>query len=224
MQWIQLILWMGLTLWAGQKKRRCRFFSYVICSGILFSMGTQLWILWGEGKLSLETAVPLHLCSMTGLLTLPMLLCFRFVPACSKSLFAFSTLLGAPCALMALCFPAIMETGHPMLMASAFFRLHVLILCAPLLLRGQGFALPTDPQGVMLFANFYLLGVTVFNRFFHTNYLFLYRPPYGTPLAFLAAQGSTVYALSLEMGALLLVTGLAALYGHLSSRRLSSSA
>lgn len=213
MQWIQLMIWGAATLWAAQKPGRARNWGFVLCAFLCLSMGTQLFLLWQVGQLSLETAVPLHLCSMMAILSIPMIL-LR-----SQVLFQFSMLLGAPAAFLALCFPAIAECAHPLLMAASFFRLHVLILCTPLLLLRQGFPLPVNPRPVFLSANIYLLLVAVFNRLFHTNYLFLSRAPIGTPLAYLAAYGSATYLLSLEMATMLVVSGLAGLYALLPKWR-----
>ncbi len=218
MQWIQLFLWGSCTFWASRKARRARAWSLILCAGLLLSMGTQLYLLWEVDRLDIETAAPLHLCSFSALLCLPMLL------NKSQGLFQFVALLGAPAAFLPLAFPAIAHCNHPTLMALSFFRLHTLILCSAFLMWLQGFPLPTRPRAILLAANAYLLAVAVFNRFFHTNYLFLYRAPYHTPLAFLAAQGSALYLLSLEMGALLLVSGLSWLYGRLPRKHAPLSA
>ncbi len=203
MQWLQLLFWGGLTCWAARRPRRVRWWRWVLCTGLLVSMATQLWLLQDAGILTLGTALPLHLCGIMAVLSIPMVL-LR-----SQALFHFSMLLGVPGALLALCFPAMAPSHHPWLMALTFFRLHGLLLCCPLLLFLTGMRLPTRPQPVLLLANGYLLMVSLFNRLFGTNYLFLRVAPSGTPLEALAAQGSIVYICSLELLALLTVFFLA---------------
>ena len=206
MQWIQLLVWGGLTYWAARDDKRAALWPWALSLGILLSMATQLLLLADVGQFHIGTALPLHLCAMTGLLTVPMLL------RPSRALYDFSLFLGTPCALLALCFPAIAHSRHPLLMASAFFRLHALILCGPLFLRLRGFPWPSDPRPVFLTANGYLLLVAAFNRLFHTNYMFLALPPAGTPLAWLARRGGVGYLCSLALLAMLVLTLLGALY------------
>ncbi|MEA5014147.1 MAG: YwaF family protein [Candidatus Limiplasma sp.] len=212
MQWIQLLLWASLTFWAAKEDRRAALWPWVLSLGILLSMGTQLALLADVGQLHIGTALPLHLCAMMGVLTIPMLLWSI------RPVYSFSIFLGAPCALLALCFPAIAQSRHPWLMASAFFRLHVLILCAPLFLRLRGFPWPWEPRGVFLAANGYLLLVAAFNRAFHTNYMFLALPPAGTPLQWLGQRGGVIYLCSLELLAMVSLTLLAALYRFLQEK------
>lgn len=212
MQWIQLLVWGGLTYWAARQDRRAALWPWVLSLGILLSMGIQMALLAEVGQLHIGTALPLHLCAMTGLLTVPMLL------RPSGPLYAFSMFLGAPCALLALCFPAIVPCNRPWLMATAFFRLHALILCGPLFLRLRGFPWPRDPRGVFLAACGYLLLVAAFNRLFHTNYMFLSRPPAGTPLAWLAQGGGVGYLCSLTLLAMVTLALLAALYQALGDK------
>ncbi|NLV58868.1 MAG: TIGR02206 family membrane protein [Clostridiales bacterium] len=208
MRWVQLFIWGGLTWWAAREDKRAALWPWVLSLGILLSMGTQLLLLADVGQLHIGTAVPLHLCAMMGLLTVPMLL------RPSRSLYDFSMFLGAPCAFLALCFPAIAGSRHPLLMASAFFRLHVLILCGPLFLHLRGFPWPSDYRPVFLCANGYLLLVATFNSLFDTNYMFLAKPPTGTPLEWLARGGGVGYLYSLELLAMLILALLGSFYKH----------
>jgi uncharacterized membrane protein YwaF len=144
-----------------------------------------------------------------GVLSIPMLL-FR-----SKGLYAFALLLGAPCALLALCFPAIADSAQPELMAASFFRLHVLIFWAPALLLLRGFPLAVNPRPVLLGATGYMAFVSLFNAIFHTNYLFLRIAPAGTPLQWFARSGPAAYVASLMMLAMVAVSALAWGYGRL---------
>lgn len=215
MQWVQLLIWGALTITMARRPRMAKIFGVVISAGILLSMATQLWILHRVGLLSVHTGLPLHLCSAVGLLSIPMLL-WR-----SHALFSFSALLGTPCAFLALCFPAVLQTEYQLAMNLAFFRLHVLILCAMLLLLLQGFPLPSDPRPTLLWGSVYMAFVSLCNRIMGTNYLFLSRAPLGTPLEILAAQGPLGYVLSLEMAAILVLTALCAFYAFLEKKRQS---
>lgn len=209
MQWFQLFLWGALTVWASRDVKRAKIWALVLSVGLFVSMATQLWLLHEVGKLTVNTAVPLHLCSMMAVISIPMLLLG------SQRLYAFSLLLGAPCALLALLFPAIADCARPQVMAAAFFRLHVLILCAPLSLYLRGFPLSLNPRPILLYATAYMALVSLFNALFNTNYLFLRLAPAGTPLEWLARQGKAGYVLSLEMIALLTLSTLSWLYAKI---------
>jgi len=202
MQWLQFLLWGVLTIWASRSARRARLWSCVLCGGLIVSMGTQLWLLWEVGRFNVNTAVPLHLCAVMAVCSIPMLV-FR-----SKVLHSFAILLGVPCALLALCFPAIADCARPVLMASAFFRLHVILFWAPVFLLFQGLPLPNNPRPVLLGAMGYMAVVSLFNLLFYTNYMFLRLAPAGTPLAWLAMNGTDVYVVSMVMVAMVMLSGL----------------
>ena len=209
MQWLQFLFWGALTLWASRDPRRARIWAYVLCAGLLISMATQMWLLWEIGQFSVSTAVPLHLCSIMGVLSIPMLL------TRSKILYAAALLLGAPCALLALLFPAIAESARPQLMASSFFRLHVLIFWAPVLLMLRGFPLSLDPRPVLLAGVGYMALVALFNLLFHTNYLFLRLAPAGTPLEWMAEGGPVAYVASFVMIGMVVSSVLSWGYGRM---------
>ena len=209
MQWWVLAGWGAATVLC-RKRRGLR---WALCAGLAASMAGQLLLLQLDGRLTLETAAPLHLCALSGLLCLPMLL------SRSQALYSWMCFLGAPCALLALLFPAVAHSSRQLLMNLAFFSLHALILCAALW-RAMKEPLPTDPRGVMVAANAWLVAVSAFNRFAGTNYLFLRSAPAGTPLQALAARGSGPYILALELLALLLLSALSALYEALNAQLL----
>ena len=75
-------------------------------AGLAVSMAGQEVLLVQDGLWSLQTGLPLHLCGMMGLCSLP-LLWLR-----PRGLLCFSLLLGAPCALLALCFPALWPSAR----------------------------------------------------------------------------------------------------------------
>ena len=214
-QWLQLALWLTTTIVASRKG--WRWFPAVLMVGLLVSMGGQLVCLARDGRLSLETAGPFHLCGFSALLCLPLLV------RPSGALLAWQLYLGAPCAMLALCFPAIVDSGWPMLMAASFFRLHVLILCATVWTAARRAAqskpLPSDPSGVLVAVNVYAVGVSVLNRVLNANYLFLRQAPVGTPLETLAARGAAGYVAALELGCVLLFCLLRDAYGAVNAYR-----
>ena len=53
---------------------------------------------------------------------------------------------GVPGALLALCFPAVVDSSHPLLMRMAFLRLHVLIVAVAVFLWTQKKPLPQDAR------------------------------------------------------------------------------
>ncbi|MEG1775069.1 MAG: YwaF family protein [Clostridia bacterium] len=209
-----MAIWVFLTLLLAHAGWRGILMRCLITGGLAVSMLTQVWLLWLDGQLSLATALPLHLCSLFGVLSAAL------VWLRPLWLFHLSLLLGAPCAFMALCFPAVIDNSRQFMMSLAFYRLHTLILCAPLLLAKEGLALPTNAQGSFLLANGYLLFVALFNRLFTTNYLFLAAAPAGTPLAALFARGEAFYVCALELCAMLVMAWLAHLYAWLCAHSL----
>ena len=203
MRWVVLCAWLAATVWAG--RRRSRAFAWALCAGLAGGMGMQLAALAADGLLTLQTALPLHLCSFSAVVAIPALL-LRARAAC-----AWLWLLGAPCALLALLFPAVLRTSRPVLTELGFYQLHAALLCAPLYLRLAWRAPPpADPRGALLGGLALMAGVAAFDRWTGCNYLFLLRAPPGTPLAALAANGPAQYAASLAMAGMALTAALAA--------------
>lgn len=185
------------------------------CLGITAyaAMAAQELILLLDGRLRWNNALPLHLCSLMGLLTLPMLLTRR------RMLWHWSLFLGIPGAALALLFPSILETSMPEATALAFHLLHCTVLLAPLLPLSLG--MRPRPSGAvcsmlfLLVLGFIDLGV---NTLTGGNYLFLEAPASGTPLAWMARHGVAAYRLMLA-GAALLVLGAEALVVWLARRK-----
>ena len=185
------------------------------CLGITAyaAMAAQELILLLDGRLRWSNALPLHLCSLMGLLTLPMLLTRR------RMLWHWSLFLGIPGAALALLFPSILETSMPEVTALAFHLLHCTVLLAPLLPLSLG--MRPRPSGAvcsmlfLLVLGFIDLGV---NTLTGGNYLFLEAPASGTPLAWMACRGVAAYRLMLA-GAALLVLGAEALVVWLARRK-----
>lgn len=168
---------------------------------VLVAMLCQEAVLWRCGLLSFSTGLPLHLCSMMGLLTLPMLLSGR------DRLRNLCFYLGMPGALMALVFPAVLATPWPRLTQLSFFVMHAGVASAPLVPLLTGWR--PAPRGAALAGVFLTLMAAAaawVNGITGGNYLFLSLPAAGTPLAVLASHGLLVYRLRLYAAALAVLT------------------
>ncbi|MBE5804833.1 MAG: TIGR02206 family membrane protein [Clostridiales bacterium] len=148
--------------------------SWLLGGGAYAAMATQEGILLASGQLAWSNALPLHLCSLMGLLTLPMLLTRR------RILWHISLYLGLPGALMALLFPAVLETPWPRATELAFHTMHCCVLLAPLLPFSLG--VRPSPRGVawalisLALLTCVALGA---NAVTGGNYLFLNGSPIG---------------------------------------------
>lgn len=212
MQWLMLAIWIVLTMVGARTKAHALIMRIMITVGLILSMGCQLWLLKLDGQLNINTGLPLHLCGAFAVMSVP-LLWFGW-----QWLLDLSLLLGAPCALLALVYPAVIGSSQPTLMFLAFSRLHVLILCAPLLLVSEGKPLPINAHRAFVFGNGYLLVISIVNRMLKTNYLFMRVAPSGTPLAVFFAQGNLFYVCAIEILCILLLSFLSGLYQMLSRR------
>ena len=171
-------------------------------------MGTQLLLLYNDGLLSWHEFLPLHLCSLFGVLSIIFL---WQMPALLRETICF---LGAPAAFLTLFFPVAAFCSHPLLMKTAFSQLHVLLALMPFYLHQTGKPLPIDPRRTLMVSNGYLVVICLVNRFFATNYLFLRSAPAGTPLMWLYVHGPAVYLCSLEMLCMLFFSLLKRLYAQ----------
>lgn len=200
-----LLLLLLPLLHSIRRKRSLRLYRLTaigLGGGIWIAMAAQEVILALAGQLTWATALPMHLCSLMGLMALPALLTRREV--------LLHTLLyaGAPGALMALLFPAIADTPWPGWTAFFFHAMHASLVCAPLLAMTPGWR--PRPEGALQAWLFLLLagGVAMAaNALTGGNYLFLAGPVPGTPLMLLGRWGSTVYRLLLALLAALVLTG-----------------
>ena len=185
-------------------KRLYRRGAYVLGGLIWAAMLTQEIILLAAGLLNWRTGLPLHLCSLTGLIILPAL------TSESNTLWQMTLYLGMPGALMALLFPSVVETPWPQLTALAFHTMHALVFLAPLLPLGLGWR-PDAGGALCSWLAVMVLGLAVLavNALLGSNYLFLGWPVEGTPLTALAAHGLTGYRLALAG----ICTGVIALEG-----------
>ena len=92
-------------------------YALLLGGAALCAMGGQLALLGVNGMLHLGTALPLHLCSLMGVLLYPALRCG------SRRLWEISLYLGVPGGMGALLFPVILSCDQPMLMAFCFHLL-----------------------------------------------------------------------------------------------------
>ncbi|MGN0972525.1 MAG: TIGR02206 family membrane protein [Aristaeellaceae bacterium] len=173
-------------------KRLYRRAAYVLGGLIWAAMLTQEIILLAAGLLNWRTGLPLHLCSLTGLITLPAL------ASENRTLWQLTVYLGMPGALMAILFPSVVETPWPQLTALAFHAMHTLVFLAPLLPLGLGWR-PDVRGAVRAWLAMVVLGLAVMavNALIGSNYLFLGWPVEGTPLMALAAHGLGLYRLAM---------------------------
>ena len=219
MQYLVLTVLLGLTLHtcrgvirlrrtgnAAAAHRRYLRASWALGGTILAAMAVQELILLRAGLLTWQTGLPLHLCSLMGLAALPALLSRRPL-LLHASLYA-----GVPGAVLALLFPAVLDTPWPRLTELAFHTLHAGLVCVPLLPMAAGWK--PRPQGAAGAWGFLLLAAAaagLANRLTGGNYLFLAGPVAGTPLAPLARWSRGVYRalLALLSGLVLLLEGAA---------------
>ena len=206
MQWLLLTGWI---LWIRRTACRNRtVLRLALSAGLLLAMGTQLLLLHLDRLLTWREMLPLHLCSLFGILSSVLL---WQSPAWWREAVCY---LGAPGAFFTLFFPAQAYCSHPLLMSAAFGQLHVLLALMPCYLFHTGKPLPTNPRRTLLMGNGYLLFICLINRWFSTNYLFLRSAPLGTPLMLLYACGPAFYLCALEMLCLLIFSQLRYFYAH----------
>ena len=206
MQWVLLGVWSGLI--ACLSRRRTSLLRLLMAAGFVTAMGTQIMLLWLDGRLAWEHALPLHLCSLFGVISIPLL--WRPV----QPLFEAVCFLGAPGAFLTLFFPAVASSAHTFWMQLAFFQLHVLLALMPLYWYATGKPLPEDPRRTLVMGSGYLVFVCLINRLFGTNYLFLRAAPIGTPLHWMFRRGPVFYLCALVMAAMLIFSTLAPVYAQ----------
>ena len=204
-----MALWGGVVWWGAGRTGREGVVRGVMAVGLAASMAVQLALLRLDGQLTLQTGLPLHLCGLFGVLSIPMLLWRAPQP-----LYELSAFLAAPAAAVTLLFPAVIASSRPVLMRLAFLQLHVLVALTPVMLWRAGKPLPTDPRRALVLASGYLLAVAAFNRALNTNYLFLSAAPAGTPRKWLYVRGGGYYICALAMLCMVVLRLLADAYRH----------
>ena len=180
---------------AGETEQALRVYrcgAWTLGLAVYGAMAVQEGVLLASGMLNWQTGLPLHLCSMMGVLSLPMLVSGR------RFLWHLSVYLGLPGAAMALLFPAVLPTPWPLVTELSFFALHAGLILAPLLPLCLGRR--PSPLGAVASGGFLLgIGVAVIllNDWLGSNYLFVNGAIPGTPLGMLARWGLTGYRLAL---------------------------
>ena len=221
MRWFVLVL-MGLPVIAVLRRMRrsaaperlYRRAAWALGLTVYAAMAVQEGVLLLAGMLTWQTGLPLHLCSMMGVLTLPMLLSRR------RLLWHVSVFLGLPGALLALLFPAVLATPWPLATELSFFVLHAGLTLAPLLPLGRGWR--PSPRGAATAGGFLLafgLAVMAVNAHLGSNYLFVSQPVPGTPLELLARRGIPAYRLALALLCAALLAAEAAVVRLLPEKR-----
>ncbi|MBQ8201621.1 MAG: YwaF family protein [Clostridia bacterium] len=202
---------------SAQAQKQYRIAAWRLGSLIWLAMAVQELILLKGGQLTWRTGLPLHLCSLLGVLTLPMLLTGHPVLR-SAAFFA-----GMPGAALALAYPAMLATPWPRLTSLAFHTLHAGLICAPVLSMSLGWR-PRAADAVS--AWFFLLLACIASAAANTltggNYLFLAGPVSGTPLEAMAQYGLAVYRGLLMFSATFVLTIEAAAVHALEKRRYSA--
>ena len=128
-------------------------YALLLGGAALCAMGGQLALLGVNGMLHLGTALPLHLCSLMGVLLYPALRCG------SRRLWEISLYLGVPGGMGALLFPAILSCDQPMLMAFCFHLLHCTVVIGPWLPLSLGWR--PRPSGAAVAFGFLFLHACV---------------------------------------------------------------
>lgn len=192
---IRLLKACGYGLAARRLYRRC---AWALGGGAYAAMLVQELVLLRFGMLTWRNGLPLHLCSLMGLLTLPMLL------GRSTVLWHLSLYLGVPGAALAIVFPAVVETPWPRLTEAAFALTHCCVLLAPLLPLCLG-ARPR-PLGALWALGALALAAclaTAANALTGGNYLFLN----GSPIAWMNQWGTAAWRITLAWASALVLLG-----------------
>lgn len=166
--------------------------AWVLGLTVYGAMAVQEGVLMAAGMLNWKTGLPLHLCSMMGVLTLPMLIGGLHL------MWDLSLYLGLPGAVLALLFPAVLPTPWPMITKLSFYVLHAGLILAPLMSLSLGRR--PSPWGAAVAGCFLLvagLAVMAVNERLDSNYLFVSWAVPGTPLEILARWGMRPYRMLL---------------------------
>ncbi len=165
------ILWRGSSL-SGSARRAGR---YTLVGLLLFSQLT--WLAWviSIGKASLQTMLPLHLCSLMTWVSVAMLL------TGSQTLFELSYFLGGGGALFALLTPEIGLYNFPHFVFFQTLTGHGVLLTSQIFMAAAEGRRPRPRSVLRVFAvlNLYLPVAAVVNALTGANYMFLaYKPDF----------------------------------------------
>jgi hypothetical integral membrane protein (TIGR02206 family) len=162
----------------GRKRFRWTLAIILFLNEIAWHAWAAYWSVW-----TIQTMLPLHMCSVVVWLTMVMLL------TNNRSLYEISYFLGIGGALQALLTPDITGYGFPHFRAFNTFLAHGLLVAVPIYMTlVEGFR-PTlaSFKRVFLWTNIYIVPVFILNLIIGSNYLFIaYKPEFPTLLDLLA--------------------------------------
>lgn len=168
------------NIWGDKEKKRFRY----ILAVILF-LNEIAWHLWAAywGAWTIQTMLPLHMCSVVVWLTIYMLL------TNSYQLYEISYFLGIGGALQALLTPDITGYGFPHFRAFNSFLAHGLLVAVPVYMTLVEGYRPTwaSFKRIFIWTNIYVICVFFLNLAIESNYLFIaYKPNFPSLLDLLA--------------------------------------
>lgn len=164
--------------------------QYAWYAGLIYlTMGVQLYCLYLGGLLHFTSALPLHLCSFSAVLSLPALMTKK--PALCR----FLNRLGRLGGVVALLFPAPLITTNALLSVSSFYFLHGLLVFLPI----YSYNKERGRLGASMLAGALVFFAALVNALEGTNFLFLELVPTGTPFAPLNAIHPSLRAALLLM-------------------------
>lgn len=167
-------------VWGDKEKKRFRY----ILAVILF-LNEIAWHIWAAywGVWTIQTMLPLHMCSVVVWLTMYMLL------TNSYQVYEISYFLGIGGALQALLTPDITGYGFPHFRAFNSFLAHGLLVAVPVYMTLVEGYRPTwaSFKRIFIWTNIYMIFVFFLNFMIGSNYLFIaYKPNFPTLLDILA--------------------------------------
>ncbi|MEW5981161.1 MAG: TIGR02206 family membrane protein [Acidobacteriota bacterium] len=171
-----LILALNLLFvrWSGRAGERTRVAFRYGAAGLLL-LNEVVWVVWNRatGQLSLQTGLPLHLCSVMVYVAVAVLVTRR------QSLYEPLYFLGIGGAFQALMTPNIGAYGFPHIRFLSSFVSHGLILSVPVYLTLVEGMRPTwsSLRRVFVWGNLYLGFVGLVNWLIGSNYMFIARKP-----------------------------------------------
>jgi hypothetical integral membrane protein (TIGR02206 family) len=168
------------NIWGDQEKKRFRYILAVIL--FLNEIAWHVWaVYWGVW--TIQTMLPLHMCSVVVWLTMYMLLTNNY------QLYEVSYFLGIGGALQALLTPDITGYGFPHFRAFNSFLAHGLLVAVPVYMTlVEGYRpIWASFKRIFIWANIYMIFVFFLNLMIGSNYLFIaYKPNFPTLLDILA--------------------------------------
>jgi len=168
------------NVWGEREKKR---FRYTLA--LILFLNEIAWHIWAMywGVWTVQTMLPLHLCSVVVWLSMYMLLTRNY------SLYEICYFLGIGGAMQALLTPDITGYGFPHFRAFNTFLAHGLLVAVPIYMTlVEGFR-PTlsSFKRILLWSNLYMIFVFFLNLAIGSNYLFIaYKPDFPTLLDLLA--------------------------------------